>query len=114
MLRRIVQLACVFAALVGVATVAAAAQDAVVIQGTLEKIEGEDREPVEGVRIVARQGGADIGEAVSASDGTWRIEVPGPGTYEVELDVDTLPDGIDLTHPGAIRAARGDRAKRAR
>ena len=99
MLRRIVQLACVFAALVGVATVAAAAQDAVVIQGTLEKIEGEDREPVEGVRIVARQGGADIGEAVSASDGTWRIEVPGPGTYEVELDVDTLPDGIDLTHP---------------
>jgi branched-chain amino acid transport system permease protein len=69
------------------------------IKGTLQNIEGDVREPVAGIRITVNFEGAEVGSAVSAEDGTWKVEVPGPGTYEVELDTDTLPEGIALTDP---------------
>lgn len=57
--------------------------------------DSNDRVPVEGVTISV----AGVGEAVSAEDGTFRLPVPEPGEYEVELDATTLPEGIVLDDP---------------
>lgn len=65
------------------------------IQGTLEA--GE--EPVSGVLIRVTRDGAAVGEAVTEADGTWRVGVPEPAVYQVELVVDTLPDGVELRNP---------------
>lgn len=53
------------------------------------------RNPLEGVKITARN--ADFtGTATSGANGSWRIAVPTQGSYEVELDESTLPEGIKL------------------
>jgi len=67
------------------------------VKGTLEVVDGGDREPVEGVTITVEQEGQVIGTATSAADGTWEIPVPAGGVYEVTLDVDTLPEGVSPT-----------------
>jgi neutral amino acid transport system permease protein len=69
------------------------------IKGTLEKIDGDVREPVAGVTITVEQEGEVIGTAVSDDAGDWEIPVPGAGTYLVRLEVDTLPEGVALTDP---------------
>jgi neutral amino acid transport system permease protein len=69
------------------------------IKGTLEKIDADLREPVEGVTITVELDGSLVGTAESADSGDWEISVPGPGEYLVRLEVDTLPDGIALTDP---------------
>ncbi|MCP4965897.1 MAG: branched-chain amino acid ABC transporter permease [bacterium] len=69
------------------------------IKGTLEKIDADAREPVEGVTITVEQGGDLIGSAVSDQNGAWEIPVPGAGEYVVRLEVETLPDGVALTDP---------------
>jgi branched-chain amino acid transport system permease protein len=69
------------------------------IKGTLEKIDGDVREPVGGVTITVEQSGVPIGSGESAADGAWEIAVPGAGEYLVRLEVDTLPDGVALTDP---------------
>jgi branched-chain amino acid transport system permease protein len=58
-----------------------------------------ERTPVEGVEITVKQGDEEIGTATSDADGKWRVEVPAPGTYEVHLDTDTLPEGVALRDP---------------
>ena len=64
--------------------------------GTL-RFEGE---PVEGVTItVTDLDGLVVGVAVSDAGGAWRVELPGPGTYRATIDVDSLPDGVDLRDP---------------
>ena len=69
------------------------------IGGTLVyRAEGE-RTPVEGVSITVSQDGAGIGSAVSDAEGRWVVPLPGPGTYQVTLDVGTLPEGVTLTDP---------------
>jgi neutral amino acid transport system permease protein len=70
------------------------------IKGTLEKIDGDVREPVAGVTVTVESDGTQVGTAVSDADGNWEIPVPGPGTYQVLLDVSTLPQGVALTDPG--------------
>jgi branched-chain amino acid transport system permease protein len=57
--------------------------------------------PIEGVRVTADA--VDVpadpdfsGDATSDEDGNWEIEVPGPGTYRVAIDVDTIPEGFEL------------------
>jgi neutral amino acid transport system permease protein len=60
------------------------------VGGTLT-VEGH---PVPGVRITASRGATEVGRALSDPRGVWRIEVPGPGTYKLELDVSTLPSGV--------------------
>src|SRR3546814_6264440 len=59
--------------------------------------ERDDDEPVEGVSIFVRSAaGEDIDSAESDADGRWEIEVPDPGSYEVEIDPGSLPDGVTL------------------
>lgn len=53
---------------------------------------GDRQRPIEGVRVVARQGGTAVGRAESDADGVAIVEVPGPGTYEVRLDRSTIKE----------------------
>ncbi|HEU5150083.1 MAG TPA: branched-chain amino acid ABC transporter permease [Iamia sp.] len=59
--------------------------------------ERTDDVPVEGAEItVSTAGGEEIGTATSDAEGAWEVEVPGPGRYTVELDPDSLPDGVGV------------------
>ncbi|BAS07933.1 high-affinity branched-chain amino acid transport system permease protein BraD [Arthrobacter sp. Hiyo4] len=53
------------------------------------------RAPIPNVTITARSGDFE-GTAKSAANGSWSIGVPVQGTYEIELDESTLPEGIKL------------------
>lgn len=65
-------------------------------EGVSGVIENED-EPVEGVVIVVRDASGEVvGEATTNADGEYDIPLPGPGDYSSTLDVDSLPDGVDL------------------
>ncbi|MEE2570846.1 branched-chain amino acid ABC transporter permease [Pseudarthrobacter sp. J64] len=55
----------------------------------------DTRAPLAGVTITAKSGDF-TGTTESAENGSWSIGVPAQGTYEVELDESTLPDGIKL------------------
>ncbi len=66
------------------------------VSGVIEN----DGEPVEGVTITVKDAsGAVVGEATTNADGEYDIPLPGPGDYSATLDVDTLPDGVDLRNP---------------
>lgn len=57
-------------------------------------------EGVEGIRVVVES--TDDGtvlDARSGPDGSWLVELPGPGAYRIELDASTLPEGIGLRDP---------------
>lgn len=60
------------------------------VRGTLTS----DGEPLEGVHITATGPDGFSGEATSDADGVWEIFVPGPGTYNVVLDTEALPDDV--------------------
>lgn len=65
----------------------------VAVSGVIEN----DDEPVEGVTITVKDAsGAVVGESTTNADGEYDIPLPGPGDYSATLDVDTLPDGVDL------------------
>jgi branched-subunit amino acid ABC-type transport system permease component len=53
------------------------------------------RAPIQGVKITAKNGDF-TGTATSSANGAWNIGVPSQGTYEVQLDESTLPQGIKL------------------
>ncbi|WP_247048603.1 branched-chain amino acid ABC transporter permease [Arthrobacter rhizosphaerae] len=55
----------------------------------------DERKPIADVTITATSGDF-TGTATSAANGAWTIGVPTQGTYEVELDESTLPEGIKL------------------
>ncbi|NKX51250.1 branched-chain amino acid ABC transporter permease, partial [Arthrobacter deserti] len=52
-------------------------------------------QPVPGVTIRATGEGFS-GETVTSASGAWTIRVPVQGTYQVELDEGTLPEGVAL------------------
>lgn len=83
----------------GAASEAAVDEPAESVRGIIRQpgAEGEDDIPVEGAEIVIRSDGQDVGTAVTNPDGTWEFGLPGPGSYEAELLVDTLPEGAVLT-----------------
>lgn len=68
------------------------------LRGTLTDPEDE---PVSGVEIVAvdTDAGEEVGTATTDEDGSWRLDLPGPGQYEVALQEDTLPEDLALTDP---------------
>lgn len=64
------------------------------VKGTLRDPDGK---PMAGVHItIVDADGKEVGDDESARDGTWAIEIPGPGTYSAKLDVKTLPSGVKL------------------
>ncbi|MFD0773342.1 branched-chain amino acid ABC transporter permease [Streptomonospora algeriensis] len=57
---------------------------------------GNDDEGVEGIGITVSQDGERIGEATTDSDGNWEVGLPGPGSYHVVLDEESVPDEYDV------------------
>jgi len=78
---------------------ALAQQEGEAIKGTMEYIDADTRDPVEGIVVRISLDGTEIATGTSGPDGVWIVEVPGPGTYQVEVDLDSMPDGIALTDP---------------
>ncbi|GIE84977.1 branched-chain amino acid ABC transporter permease [Actinoplanes regularis] len=65
------------------------------MQGTLTNA----GQPVAGVVInVSDESGTSAGKATSAADGKWSVPVKGPGTYKVDLDTTTLPQGVTVAN----------------
>lgn len=53
----------------------------------------DDRDQgVEGIRITVFDGDDEVETSETDSDGTWEVEVPGPGTYRLVVDQESLPD----------------------
>lgn len=68
--------------------------------GGLLRTEDDDGEDVflEGVTFIVTdtETGDEAGTAESDAQGVWRVDVPGPGTYDVELVEESLPEGNSL------------------
>ncbi len=80
----------------GASTTTAPIEDQTGVRGQLLV----DDAPVAGVTIsVATADGTAIGEVVSGEDGAWFVPVPEPGEHVVTLDVETLPDDVELRAP---------------
>lgn len=60
------------------------------IGGTLRTLAGD---PVAGVTITVTSDSGFEGSAVTDGAGLWKVPVPSPGQYTVELDETTLPSG---------------------
>ncbi len=70
------------------------------ITGTLDALNEEgEKAPVSNVSISVYLENSLIGKDTSDAEGSWIIEVPGPGTYRVLIDTNTLPEGLDLSNP---------------
>jgi branched-chain amino acid transport system permease protein len=92
-------LAALLAGLLGLAAGPAGAQDLAgeVVNGTLRGGTLAAPEIYSGTTVVVRDaGGAEIANVVTDDDGRWSVDLPGPGEYEVEVLLDTLPDGVGL------------------
>ncbi|MEM9036359.1 MAG: branched-chain amino acid ABC transporter permease [Actinomycetota bacterium] len=106
--RRLILLTLFGLVLLGIAAPHAAAQDEETgVGGTLRSRgtgpDGED-EFISGVELtVFDESGNEVGSAVTGDDGTWSVAVPGPGLYEVELNQETLPEGLPLRDPERSR-----------
>ncbi len=50
-----------------------------------------DGEGLADIGLTLEQDGAELGTTTTNSDGEWEIPVPEPGTYDVVLDLETLP-----------------------
>ncbi|HEV2768046.1 MAG TPA: branched-chain amino acid ABC transporter permease [Acidimicrobiales bacterium] len=68
------------------------------VRGTITDGDGE---PVEGVDIfVETAGGEEVGTATTGSDGTYELELPGPGEYRATIDQETLEEQeLELRNP---------------
>ncbi|RCV51676.1 branched-chain amino acid ABC transporter permease [Marinitenerispora sediminis] len=69
-----------------------------------ENLNGQIRIPetVEGIDITVFQGDEEIGAVTTGSDGSWEVELPGPGDYRVVLDQESVPDEFVVDEsPGA-------------
>jgi neutral amino acid transport system permease protein len=74
------------------------AQDAE--QGFTGTLRDGDGEPVQGVTItVLDADGNEVGSAESDADGQWQVTVESGGDYQILLDEETLPEGVDLRDP---------------
>lgn len=66
-----------------------------VISGTLLNA-AEGNTPVEGVTVVITTAEGKEIEAVSDADGRFQVKVPATGRTTIELQTDTLPEGVEL------------------
>lgn len=61
-----------------------------------QRVDGE-AQTYGGVSItVSTADGEEIATVETADDGTWEVELPGPGDYQVLLVEETLPEGVAL------------------
>ncbi|WP_017607978.1 branched-chain amino acid ABC transporter permease [Nocardiopsis xinjiangensis] len=51
---------------------------------------------VEGIRIAVSDGDDEVGADETDPDGNWEVEVPGPGTYDLEVDRGSVPEEYEL------------------
>lgn len=72
------------------------------IGGTLTRTQDDEQVPVEGAVFVVTQNGTEVGTATSGPDGSWQVALPGAGEYDVRIQVDTLPVGVELTDPDRV------------
>lgn len=93
------------ATLVGVALgTSAAAQDDEAPEGfgVFGQLDYEDPDSGEDVSVVGVTIEVEgVGTAETDDNGEFRIVVPAPGDYVVSLDVETLPEGVNLRNPDA-------------
>lgn len=71
---------------------------------------GGDKLPAAGVEVIVYQAeivnrevvstGDEVGRSTSDDTGYVFVPVPGPGDYAVEINVDTLPEGVELVRAG--------------
>lgn len=68
------------------------------VGGTLRAKVGEGgaNVAIPGVTITVLKDGALVGSAVTDDKGKWLVAVPEPGEYQVQLDVASLPDTVQL------------------
>lgn len=59
---------------------------------------GEDV-PVEGVVVTVTSADGFSGDGTTDADGAFRVVVPADGSYTALLDVESLPDGVNLRNP---------------
>ena len=78
-----------------------ASADGQAIGGKLENRVDGTKVPVAGVEITVVGGGFE-GSATSDADGVWRVELPDLGTYDVTINVETLPEGVGLTEADKV------------
>jgi neutral amino acid transport system permease protein len=68
------------------------------LRGRLQERTTEGSEPVEGAELrVLDASGEEVGTAETDDEGRFEIPLDEPGDYRVELDLDSLPDGVTLT-----------------
>jgi neutral amino acid transport system permease protein len=83
----------------------ALAQDALLAQSEIEQgltgtLRDGERNPVPGVTIVVSDAsGNEVGTAETDDEGRWELAVDQPGVFQVFLDPETLPEGVDLRDP---------------
>jgi branched-chain amino acid transport system permease protein len=71
------------------------------IRGTIvQRPEEGDPVPVPGVDItVSTADGEEVGTVTTTEDGSYALELPGPGDYSATLVAETLPEDVQLTDP---------------
>ena len=87
----------------------ALADDGEGARGTL-RFEGD---PVPDVEITAfDEAGVEVATTLSEDDGSWELDLPGPGTYDIVLDPGSLPPELDIEEgedpTSTIDVAEGD------
>lgn len=68
---------------------------------------------VEGIRIAVSDGDDEVGADETDPDGNWEVEVPGPGTYHLEVDRGSVPEEYELRETplvteGTVEVEAGD------
>ncbi len=51
---------------------------------------------VEGIQVTVFDGDDEVGTSETDSDGDWEVEGPGPGTYRLVVDQESLPDAYTV------------------
>lgn len=100
--RRLLMVLCLVGLAVGLLAAPAAAQEedeaAQSLRGRLLERSAEGNEPVEGAELrVVDAGGDEVETGETDDSGSFEIPLDEPGEYRVELDLESLPDGVTLT-----------------
>lgn len=71
-----------------------------------ERLENDQtvREPVAGVKVlVTKPGGEAVGDATTDAEGSYTINLPGPGDYVLSVEGATVPKGVVVKAEEAVR-----------